>query len=183
MAYRPYFTIELNEDSLGIIEAVIDAIEEETGYLVVYQNELCCTVYDVSWHNWDTELKEISLAFADTLFTITREGDDSNDKWIAYIRNGNMQWGHVVLFYPPLDEAKLLANAPADDVVPIPKPIYDRLVDNMWEALNLLGAYYPTDDDVALRGSSLEDQKHHEEVSNELDRLLLILKRKLNINP
>ena len=55
--------------------------------------------------NFEPDLRQLSLEYPNILFSLHGDGDDVEDLWWAYFKNGKMQM--CLCDYPPYDESKL----------------------------------------------------------------------------
>jgi len=62
------------------------------------------------WDNYKGLLVNLSLEYPDTLFTLHGEGEDTNDIWNFYVRNGLSQFEKAIITIPDFDETKLKYN-------------------------------------------------------------------------
>lgn len=59
------------------------------------------------WYEHEEDMKELSLKFPDTLFDLFGDGEDTEDYWHKYFKNGKMQYCPVHFEYDDFDESKL----------------------------------------------------------------------------
>ena len=59
------------------------------------------------WFGQQVDMRLISTAFPNTLFTLTAAGEDHPDLWIEYYLGGRLQYEDGVIVYPPFDKDKL----------------------------------------------------------------------------
>lgn len=104
MGYRTWYTINIendadNEKFAKVRESFEDILEH------LYEDGSPHT--DVSWHDFEEDMRLISSTFPDYLFEVHGEGEESEDKWDAYFLNGKHQHCQAEISYPPYDPAKL----------------------------------------------------------------------------
>ena len=58
------------------------------------------------WYSSDSDMKLLSSEFADVLFTVYGDGEESGDLWIAYYKNGkSTDFMKPAIIYPlPLED-------------------------------------------------------------------------------
>lgn len=83
------------------IDAVIGKYIEERGESIGYalapdgtSNEVC------KWYEWQADVMAMSAAFAGVLFTLTGHGEDKDDIWVAYFRDGKSQVHKAEIVFP-----------------------------------------------------------------------------------
>jgi hypothetical protein len=60
-------------------------------------------LYGAKWYDHDRDMKTLSLAYPDILFTLEGKGDESDDLWISYYQNGKSQHCQAEIVYPEYD--------------------------------------------------------------------------------
>ena len=68
----------------------------------------CCTGY-AKWYDWEGDMIDISKMFPGVLFTLYGNGDDMEDYWIAYAKDGKSysERAEFRVIYPEFDPSKL----------------------------------------------------------------------------
>lgn len=96
MGYNTQFNLSFDTDD-----------EEVANYEMSYGLPLCKVnpryFESCKWYEWEEEMTEISEKFPRVLFTLTGEGEDAGDLWIAYFRNGESQICQARITYDPMD--------------------------------------------------------------------------------
>ena len=59
------------------------------------------------WYDHEEDMKRISLEFPNVLFELYGDGEESDDMWYKYFRNGKMQYCPARIEFDPYDESKL----------------------------------------------------------------------------
>lgn len=109
MGYNTSYKLNLAEVSVNEkvkIEAAMKAYEPDYGegwLLGIY----CGDAVDCKWYKHEMEMKAFSSMFPTALFVLTGEGEDPEDLWIKYFKNGKMQECRAIITYPPYDEREL----------------------------------------------------------------------------
>lgn len=62
--------------------------------------------YD-KWYDHDEDMMLLSKRFPDALFELYGDGEESDDMWRAYFKNGRMQFCPAIITFDPFDEKKL----------------------------------------------------------------------------
>ena len=72
-------------------------------------DESGCFYSESKWYTHEDDLKKFSSGdnCKDVLFQLEGEGEDNEDLWIKYFKNGKMQICRGEVFYPEYDESKL----------------------------------------------------------------------------
>lgn len=59
------------------------------------------------WYACETDMRCLSRRFPGVLFTVTGDGEDKGDLWVAYFLDGRMQRDAAEVVYPGFDPEKL----------------------------------------------------------------------------
>jgi len=60
-----------------------------------------------SWNSHEDDMKKLSLLYPEIVFTLHGVGDEFEDIWYKYFKNGKMQETRATFVYDNYDEAKL----------------------------------------------------------------------------
>ena len=58
------------------------------------------------WRSYEEDMIAMSQAIPHVTFTLTGKGEDSDDIWVEYYRDGKMQRHKLALVLTPIDETK-----------------------------------------------------------------------------
>jgi len=111
MGYYTCFSLEvmnadnsaLHPESTAIIAKLRDA-NENANYAL---NEDGTTEMDAKWYDYTDELREFSKLYPDALLVLYGDGENSDDFWYSYFRNGQMQCTPGRIEFDEFDEKKL----------------------------------------------------------------------------
>ena len=81
-----YYTDHILSSDTGV--ELTDEFFEVFKNITSYEPDNLC---DIKWYDSEENMKEISLLYPDTLFKLYGDGEDSEDFWIQYYKNGKMQ--------------------------------------------------------------------------------------------
>lgn len=103
MGHHTYFSLSVTPDTNEYeIIAEVRALHEWTG-----MNEEGSPENSESWFSHEEDMKEFSKKYPDHLFTLWGKGDENDDDWKCYFKNGKMQMEGAVVTYGEFDESKL----------------------------------------------------------------------------
>lgn len=114
MGYRTYYNLAITNSEQEPVsdeysEKIIADLRWEEHSDVWYAiGEDGNSQQDTTWNDIDTDMKTFSLKYPDNIFEISGQGDESDDLWSTYYKNGKMQHCSVEFIYPPFDETKLI---------------------------------------------------------------------------
>jgi hypothetical protein len=97
-----------NEKLLKMFEDEIDDYSKDWDWTVAEFNE--AEIGEASkWYESDQDMKELSSReeYKDVLFILEGEGEDNDDIWIAYYKNGKVQKEYAKITFDEFDETKL----------------------------------------------------------------------------
>lgn len=106
MGYRTYFEIEVIKD--GITDQEIQQHYDDISELADDRfDEHGRTEEDISWYDYEEDMRAHSLKHPNTLFKMHGQGEENDDMWKAYFLNGKMQSCPAIITFDEFDESKL----------------------------------------------------------------------------
>lgn len=96
-----YYTQHELEIDNGYIQDHIEGIEEQSGYSGLFEDT-------VKWYGHEKDMKAYSAKHPYVLFTLHGDGEDSEDFWVEYHKDGKMQREKAVISFGEFDESKLV---------------------------------------------------------------------------
>lgn len=94
----------LNETELDDVNSAIEALNIfDDG-----DNRYGWSAYE-KWYDHDDDMLALSTRFPDVVFQLYGDGEDSEDRWMTYYKNGRCQVDalHITVEEEPFDESKL----------------------------------------------------------------------------
>lgn len=64
--------------------------------------------YEAKWYDWKEDLIKLSKAFPTEVFELSGEGEEREDMWRAYFKNGKVQIEKAEIRIGEYDETKLI---------------------------------------------------------------------------
>lgn len=107
MGYYTYYNIEAYENTASISEErekeICKFMRENESFDYFYQAN-AERFYDffyesIKWYDHDEDMIEISKAFPTVTFVLYGEGEERDDNWIAYYKNGEMEQVNGTIVY------------------------------------------------------------------------------------
>jgi len=98
MGYYTVYSLSTDPPSYDISHE--EQISELAGYISCFDDT-------IKWYNWERDIREYSKRYPEVLFTLSGEGEEPDDLWQAYFKDGKMQHCQAVITYPPFDEEEL----------------------------------------------------------------------------
>ena len=99
MGYYTSFNMSISPANPERLAEIIEADEILRYALDSGGNSADC----VKWHEWQTDMKKLSLRHPDLVFHLTGDGEENGDLWKADFWQGEMQLRPAELVYPPFD--------------------------------------------------------------------------------
>lgn len=98
MGYYTTFELEVTPENseIGHKQMISDA----TGYTYCFDD-------DIKWYSHQEDMKIYSEKHPTVLFKLTGIGEEPDDIWVEYYKNGKMQRCKGEIVYPPFDPTKL----------------------------------------------------------------------------
>ena len=100
-----YTDFELSVHSGGPIN--LDKLAIELGEVSGYAWERGLTLTEVKWYNHDKHMEIISNRYPTTVFYLSGNGEEKEDRWQCYYKDGKSQSCEAIITYEPFDESKL----------------------------------------------------------------------------
>lgn len=88
-------------------EPLIEELRNECEWAKYALDEIGETTDACKWYEHEEDLKVFSLKHPDTLFQLEGEGEESDDIWIKYFKNGKIQKCYANITFDEYDESKL----------------------------------------------------------------------------
>ena len=107
--YLNQIPIKITENQQPFIEkadqmlSLNKKLQEISGYSIEFG---CNDSY--KWYIHEQDMKELSKIYPETTFLLEGEGEDSEDIWRKYFKNGKMQVCKAEIVFPAFDESKLV---------------------------------------------------------------------------
>lgn len=73
-----------------------------------YREELLEGYFNAKWYDFEKDIRALSLRFPDKLFVLEGEGEESQDIWKMYFKNGKAQFEKAEFIIGEFDESKLI---------------------------------------------------------------------------
>lgn len=103
MGYYTNFTIEHD----GNDEEFITVFNEVSDYRGLLDDQ-CGTHYmNAKWYCYEKDMLEISGRMPGVLFTVSGEGEENDDIWKSYFKDGKTQFCQAIVTFEPYDEGKM----------------------------------------------------------------------------
>lgn len=102
MGYYTNFQLEITPAVENDLQ-FFDEFRELTGYNWQRDYEM----YDVKWYRWKDDMRDISKRYPDRLFQLDGQGEESDDLWRAFFKNGKSQICKARIVFDDFNEADL----------------------------------------------------------------------------
>ena len=103
MGYRTYHNLEVIEGDDSLIHELIVECSEAAFAIDIDGGANTCT----RWDSMDEDMRKFSKKHPKAVFEMYGDGDDSDDHWYTYYKNGEAQECPVELVHDNYDETKL----------------------------------------------------------------------------
>jgi hypothetical protein len=101
------FTLEVFKGDLAIHE-VLSQVEGEFEGLDYAIDENGESLDGVKWYDHEIDMKELSKRFPEVIFKLHGKGEENDDMWNKYFKNGKMQSCYAFITYESFNENKLV---------------------------------------------------------------------------
>lgn len=106
MGYHTYYRLEVDcsSNTGNLIIADLRESNDDAYYAISEEGH---PTDPAKWYDAEVDLLAFSKKYPDVLFTLSGEGDDPDDLWVKYFKNGKVQTSYAKITYEPFDPAKL----------------------------------------------------------------------------
>ena len=59
------------------------------------------------WYEWEEDMRKFSARYPEWTFILEGDGEESDDRWRAYFKNGKAYTDTMEFLFPEFDESKL----------------------------------------------------------------------------
>lgn len=119
MGYYSYFNLDASpfDGKTPLTDTCYEEIAAEIEKMNVLQDQISESEWSayVKWYDYEADMVLLSTKFPEVLFTLSGEGDSSEDMWIEHYNNGCVQRREAQIIYPDYDKDKFEAF---DDEIP-----------------------------------------------------------------
>ena len=105
MGYYTNYSLSVTNADDDVIKAIERTVVDEWGLTRWVDGEWYAS--EVKWYYHDDDMLKLSALFPDVLFDLYGQGEDSEDMWHTYYKNGMMQHCPARIEFDPYDESKL----------------------------------------------------------------------------
>lgn len=112
MGYETKFKLKIHDSSPVPETDYHKAQIVESFYSAYYDDALFEGNYNqwtdwMKWYDWQEELLEFSKQFPDIVFELKGSGEEKEDIWDCYFKNGECQYAEAEIILEEYDETKL----------------------------------------------------------------------------
>lgn len=97
------YNLSINIQNDDIISEFVSENEDAADAIDVYGNSIDI----VKWYDHEEHLREFSKNYPTLIFRLEGEGENYDDIWIKYFKNGLCQTCKAIITFDPFDESKL----------------------------------------------------------------------------
>ena len=106
--YTDYFIEIIDEKNENVdFEKIVEDLEQISGEYIESDASRFLDNTNAKWYGWEKDIKTLSLKYPNLLFKINGIGEEYNDIWRAYIKNGKIQFTRAKLIFDNYDSSKL----------------------------------------------------------------------------
>lgn len=108
MGYYTEHTLEIIEGDIELCDLLEQLDEEKYSELFYSIDEAGYSLNPSKWYDSVKDMKEISLKFPTVTFMLCGSGEDLEDRWKFYFKNGKHQECFATVVFPEYDPTKLV---------------------------------------------------------------------------
>lgn len=107
MAYLTYYSLQIESPTLAEQEHALTVLRESSE-----EAREALTADGSSWRWWawyehEDDMRQFSSKFPDMLFILSGKGEENEDIWVKYFKDGRMQASYATIILDEFDERKL----------------------------------------------------------------------------
>lgn len=102
MGYYTTYTLEQPVDS-----KIIQHFRRENSHAEYAFDENGDYSQSTKWYEHKTHLEQFSKLYSDTLFVLSGMGEESEDMWKLYVKNGKSKKVKAIITFPEVNESEL----------------------------------------------------------------------------
>jgi hypothetical protein len=102
MGYYTHF--ELTYEDPDVDE---DQLAAELTEISTYDWDGSLILGDAKWYSWVEDMTKLSQMYPNTVFELSGDGEEKDDQWICYFKDGKKQLCEAKITFDPYDESKL----------------------------------------------------------------------------
>lgn len=106
MGYYTSHTLKIHEGNKTIQE-VLEELGEEFDNLYCAVDENGDSYDAIKWYKHEDDMRQISSRYPDLVFALHGEGEEAEDVWYEYYKNGKVQSCPAKITFDEYDEEKL----------------------------------------------------------------------------
>lgn len=107
MGYKTYHSLSIMNVTPEVQRNIISELREACSEAECAIDDDGYTLDDVKWYEHEEDLKKFSKKYPHAVFDLSGEGEESEDKWHTYFKNGKLQRCPAIISYDEYDEQKL----------------------------------------------------------------------------
>lgn len=108
MGYYTSYSLLVNDPKGNDLDIINDLISDRGNSPYYSFDKFGNTIENQKWYDHEKDMIEFSKKYPEVIFTLRGEGEDSEDIWIKYFKNGKMQVCKAVITFDEYDELKLI---------------------------------------------------------------------------
>lgn len=102
MGYSTKFILKHDSTTVDD-EEVADSLTSLSDY--IWEDDLMRE--EIKWYDWRKDMIKLSTIYPSVLFTLYGAGEERDDNWVAYVKDGKSSVEKAVCSYPAFDQTKM----------------------------------------------------------------------------
>ncbi len=103
MGYYTAFTLRILDSANQDVRPIIAQLRDNYPSANYALNEDGDFEESCKWYECEDEMKEFSRSHPELVFMLEGDGEESNDQWLAYFKDGQMQYCKGEMVFPDYD--------------------------------------------------------------------------------
>lgn len=101
MGYYTNFSLDFEPEEPELVEYLEEAADQNYFQDANFFHAWTRNLEPTKWYSYEDDLKSLSKKFPNVLFKLYGNGEEDDDIWVAYAKDGVFETHRPIIVYPP----------------------------------------------------------------------------------